>query len=109
MLRSRDIEDVLASFGYSFRVESCKLPRKELDNGHLEEMKKHLEKVLPQFSLTSETARREFLIAPVLMEVPGSARVFAWVFAWHSSISQRPEGVLRAGVAGAHRSPPRQR
>ncbi len=64
-----DIEDVLALFGYSFRVESCDLPRKELENGHLGEIKRHLERSIPHVSLTSEIARREFLIAPVLIEV----------------------------------------
>lgn len=64
-----DIEDILALFDYSFRVKSCELPRKQLENGHLSEIKRHLERSIPLVSLTNEIARREFLIAPVLIEV----------------------------------------
>ncbi len=64
-----DVEDVLALFGYSFRLESCELPRKPFDSGQLAEVKRHLERSIPLVSLTSEIARREFLIAPVLIEV----------------------------------------
>ncbi len=64
-----EVADVLDAFGYSFEVESCRLPRKDLDPGELEAARRRLEKVLPRLSLTSEVARREFLIAPVLTEV----------------------------------------
>ncbi len=64
-----EVSTVLADFGYSFRVESSKLPRKELDDGELDEARRRLEKVLPRLSLTNEAVRREFLIAPVLTEV----------------------------------------
>ncbi len=64
-----DIEDILAEFGYSFNVESCKLPRAPLENGRPAVVKKHLEEVIPHVRLANETARREFLIAPVLTEV----------------------------------------
>ena len=68
-----EVEDILAAFGYSFRVESCQLPRKALRNGHLDEVRKNLENVFPHVSLTSEAARREFLIAPVLFQAALSA------------------------------------
>ncbi len=64
-----DIEDILGSFGYSYRFESCELSRHEIDRKRLADVKAHLEDFLPHTSLTSEVARREFLIAPVLMEV----------------------------------------
>ncbi len=64
-----DIEDVLAEFGYTFSVESSKLPRATLDNGRPAAVKKHLEEVIPHVRLANETARREFLIAPVLTAV----------------------------------------
>ncbi len=64
-----DVEDVLALFDYSFRIESCELPRKALENHRLEDLKSHLERSISHVSLTNEIARREFLIAPVLMEV----------------------------------------
>ncbi len=64
-----EVEDILASFGYSYRFQSCVLKRHEIDREGLAEVKSRLEEFLPHTSLTSETARREFLIAPVLMEV----------------------------------------
>ncbi len=65
---SVEIEDVLAVFGYSYRIESCKLPRREPPEGS-SELSKKLENVFPHVSLTSEAARRQFLIAPVLFQV----------------------------------------
>ncbi len=64
-----DTADILDEFGYAFDVKSCELPRATLDNGRPAAVKKHLEAVIPHVSLNNETARREFLIAPVLTEV----------------------------------------
>lgn len=64
-----EVEEVLGCFGYSYRFRSCVLERHEIDHERLGEVKSNLEAFLPHASLTSETARREFLIAPVLMEV----------------------------------------
>ncbi|MCP4662585.1 MAG: PD-(D/E)XK nuclease family protein [bacterium] len=65
---SAEIEDILACLGCSFEAKSCELPRKELDATRLRETRARLEEGLPCLSLTSEAARREFLIAPVLWE-----------------------------------------
>jgi hypothetical protein len=64
-----DVEDVLAYFAYTFRAQQCVLPRTTLPLERLAELKARLEEALPYVSLTSEAARREFLIAPVLLEV----------------------------------------
>ncbi len=64
-----EVEDILASFGYSYRFQSCVLQRHEIDRERFAELKSNLEAFLPHTSLTSEVARREFLIAPLLMEV----------------------------------------
>ncbi len=64
-----EIEDVLAAFGYSYRIESCKLPMRAPPEGSFETLRKNLENVFPHVGLTSEVARREFLIAPVLFQV----------------------------------------
>ncbi len=62
------IEDVLDSFGYSHSVEGCELPRKKVEASRIAELKSYLEVVFPHVGLTNETARREFLIAPLLTE-----------------------------------------
>lgn len=61
--------DVLAELGCTFRVEDCALPRADLNGGRLDELKERLRETFPHVSLISEAARREFLIAPVLLEV----------------------------------------
>ncbi|MCP4660199.1 MAG: hypothetical protein GY856_32765 [bacterium] len=63
-----DAREVVAHFGCTMVVKPCELPHKELDREALAAMKSRMEQDLPFVSLTSETARREFLIAPVIME-----------------------------------------
>ncbi len=60
-------EEILASFGYSFAVQSLSLPRSAQTIDHVEELSLQLVNNKIKINLTSETARREFLIAPVLM------------------------------------------
>jgi len=64
-----DAEEVLDSFGYSFEARLCPLPQAPVAADRLAALRSRLEAGLPLISLTSETARREFLIAPVLWEV----------------------------------------
>ncbi|MBC6474694.1 MAG: hypothetical protein GDA48_19380 [Hormoscilla sp. GM102CHS1] len=62
-------DDLLAYFGYGYETKSLTLPQSKRELNRLENLKQQLEQNLPYISLTSEMARREFLIAPVLMEV----------------------------------------
>ena len=64
-----DIEDLLAHFGYTYQVTNYRLPRTTRTLDRLEDLRARLEESLPYVSLNNESARREFLIAPVLMEV----------------------------------------
>lgn len=64
-----DIEDILAYFGYSFRKTALDLPRSSTPPGNLADLTNRLESALVHVGITSEAARREFLIAPVLMEL----------------------------------------
>lgn len=64
-----DIEDILAHFGYSFEIKPCTLPQATREAELFAGLRERLEKSLPHLRLTSEMARREFLIAPVLQEV----------------------------------------
>ncbi len=68
-----DVEDVLADFQYSFRMKSCALPKQPQPEVSVEDVRRQLGKALPHVSLLSETARREFLIAPVLLEAAQQA------------------------------------
>jgi hypothetical protein len=64
-----DVEDLMAYFGYSYRAQSYTLPGVEIPEERLNDLKSRLEESLPYLSLNNETARREFLIAPILLEV----------------------------------------
>jgi len=62
-------EDILAAFGYGLRRTAVDLPRSTTALDRLPGLKARIEESLPYISLTSEAARRELLIAPVLLEV----------------------------------------
>jgi hypothetical protein len=62
-------QDILAYFGVSLQRRSLKLPQYAGILDRLTELKSRIEESLPRLSLTSEMARREFLIAPVLTDL----------------------------------------
>lgn len=64
-----DTEDILAYFGFSFQSQSLALTKSKRQLERLEDLQQRLQESLPYISLTSEAARREFLIAPVLIEL----------------------------------------
>ncbi len=65
-----DIEDIMAHFGYEYHAQNCQLPRSSVSlTARAQELQERIEEYLPYLSLSSETARREFLIAPVVTEV----------------------------------------
>jgi hypothetical protein len=62
-------QDILAYFGVSLQRRSLQLPQYAGTLDRLTELKSRIEESLPRLSLTSEMARREFLIAPVLTDL----------------------------------------
>lgn len=60
-------DEILAELGYSLRKTQLELPQAELDRPPLQQLKHSLEQRLPYVSLTSEAARREVLIAPIVL------------------------------------------
>ena len=63
------VKDILAYFGYAFAVQNGVLPQISLDLAPVEALRERIEEILPYVDLVNETARREFLIAPVLYTV----------------------------------------
>src|SRR4051794_37838657 len=63
------VDDVLAYFGYTFETRVCQLPSTKRDLPRLQELRDRIVESAPQIVLTSEIARREFLIAPLLADV----------------------------------------
>lgn len=62
-------QDILAYFKVSLQRCALNLPRYSGTLDRLTDLKTRIEESLPRLSLTSEIARREFLIAPLLMDV----------------------------------------
>ncbi|MEL6454248.1 MAG: hypothetical protein AAFQ40_05970 [Cyanobacteria bacterium J06623_5] len=62
-------KDILAYFGVSLQRCSLQLPQYTEELDRLTDLKSRIEESLPRLSLTTEMARREFLIAPVLTDI----------------------------------------
>ncbi len=62
-------EDILNYFGYQLITEELVLPKSQRQIDGLENLKQRFRKSIPYITLDSEMARREFLIAPVLIEL----------------------------------------
>ena len=65
-----ETDDILREFHYSFIKTELSLP--QTDRTVVDELlliKEKIRKVLPLISLSSETARRETLVAPILLEI----------------------------------------
>jgi hypothetical protein len=66
---SYEPEDILAEFGYTLQRSPLTLPQSTADLDRLDNLKTRIQQSLPYISLTSEAARRELLIAPLLLDV----------------------------------------
>ncbi|WP_366510823.1 hypothetical protein [Moorena sp. SIO3F7] len=62
-------EDILAEFGYILKRRSLNLEKSTTKLDRLSSLKSRIEESLPYVSLTSEAARRELLIAPILLDL----------------------------------------
>ena len=61
-------KDIVAEFGYTYELQKMLLPQSEVPDP-LHRLKETFYKTLPRISLTSEAARREVLVAPILLEL----------------------------------------
>ena len=64
-----DVEDILEEFGVGFDVQEVSLPIAEVPIDVVESLRQTLIGYLKRVNLTSETARREILVAPILLNV----------------------------------------
>uniref|UniRef100_UPI0040568563 hypothetical protein n=1 Tax=Candidatus Electronema sp. TaxID=2698783 RepID=UPI0040568563 len=62
-------EDIVKEFNYTFSDELFDLPKKTVAEDSVAEFKSQIIENIPRISLNSEVARREFLIAPVLLHL----------------------------------------
>ncbi|EKV02023.1 hypothetical protein Lepto7375DRAFT_4221 [Leptolyngbya sp. PCC 7375] len=64
-----DTDEVLAEFGYGYTQTRLHLPKTNKTLSGLDQLKIQIEETLPYVQLTSESAKREVLVAPVLTRV----------------------------------------
>lgn len=64
-----ETEDILKEFGYSFIPQKLNLPTTKKEITRLPDVKQQIDEILPFISLSSEIARRETLVSPVLLEI----------------------------------------
>ena len=62
-------EDILGYFGYELQLKNLILSRYTGELDRLQSLQQRIEESLPYISLTSKMARREFLIAPILIDL----------------------------------------
>jgi len=63
------IEEFIQYFGYQYEMQHYQLPQKAVDEDYFASLYQDLNEILLYVNLTSETARREMLIAPVLSKI----------------------------------------
>lgn len=64
-----EADEILAELGYALLKTRLELPRTDRQLERLAELRLRFDESLPLVSLSSETARRETLVAPALLEV----------------------------------------
>lgn len=64
-----ETDDILAEFGYSLSISHLSLPKTTIDLDRLPQLKQQIEDILPLVRLSNETARRETLVSPIMLEV----------------------------------------
>lgn len=66
---SNDTDEILAEFDYAFIRKRLQLPKTNREIEGLNELRNSIEETIPYVTLSSEAAKREILIAPVLSRV----------------------------------------
>jgi hypothetical protein len=64
-----EADEILAEFDYSLIRTELTLPQTQREFSQLSELKQKIRSFLPFVSLSSETARRETLVSPILLEI----------------------------------------
>ncbi len=70
-----EVDQVLAELGYGFVSDALELPRTDREISEIVKLRQEIETSLRLTLLSSETARREVIIAPILLRWRGFASV----------------------------------
>ena len=69
------IDDFIAYFGYQYEIREYPLPQTDIDEAFFASLSQDLNTILPYVNLTSEIARREALIAPILLKMASYLKI----------------------------------
>jgi hypothetical protein len=72
-------QEIVTAFGYSFSLEVMDLPKTSEKYEFIKTLQETLYTILPKINLNSETAKREFLIAPLLLELVKATNVSIYI------------------------------
>ncbi|NJK68777.1 MAG: hypothetical protein HC789_13175 [Microcoleus sp. CSU_2_2] len=64
-----ETDEILAEFGYSLAKAELSLPHTSRELEEINSLKQRIRATLPFISLSSETARRESLVSPILLDI----------------------------------------
>lgn len=96
-----DADQVVAWFGYTFHVVKLALPRSTRSLPWADDLRERVEASFPHVNLTNEAARREFLIAPVLLDLARHLDVKIRV-EYPIEINERLRGTLDYYLQASH-------
>ncbi|MGK7924297.1 MAG: hypothetical protein AB4290_03415 [Spirulina sp.] len=88
-----EVDEIVADFGYSFSQQKLNLPQYLGELDRLQELRDRIEEILPFINLTTESARREILISPVVKELVHYTRAKLRI-EYSLKVSEQLQGVL---------------
>jgi hypothetical protein len=95
-------EEILAELGYKLVRSRLSLPKTQKALDHLSDLQERIERTLTRVTLTSETARRETLVAPVLIEVATYYCDCQLRIEYPLNVIQREQGTGNTGTGKTH-------
>lgn len=96
-----DTDEILAEFGYAFTRARLALPRSRRELPDVQALQQQLEATLPYVTLSSETAKREILIAPILSRVAVLCRRLLRI-EYPLKVTEQLQGTLDYFMQAAH-------
>ena len=87
------VDELATYFGYTHDVQSYQLPKKAVDTAYFASLNQEIAEFLLYVDLSSESARRETLIAPVLLNVARYLKVKVRI-EYYLDVSNQLKGTL---------------
>lgn len=92
-------KDLARYFGYNFVRKKLNLPQHQDNLDRIDQLRERIEEILPYVSLSSEAARREILISPLIFDLVHYTR--AEIFIEYSiKVSEQLQGNLNYFLEG---------